>query len=699
MSIDPTASNNSTQFRMDEVPLHRNSRKETDSPIDSELVDQTKNQIRALVQEIADLAKSDCSEEDFYQGFLTRTTSALASVGGVIWTRPSNEQALKLLYQINLKRTNLVNDSTAQLQHSLLLKQFLDSPEPTVIAPNSGADEPDQAGNPTEFLLILSPLSVDSETIGLIEIFQRSGGGPATQRGYLRFLAQMSEIASNFLKTRRLRSFQMQQELWRDIDQFSRSVHGSLDTDQTAFVIANDGRRIVGCDRISVATRIGPRYRIAAVSGLDTIERRADQIKRLAQLAGTVVRTGEPLWYTGDDSKLAPQIETQLHAYIDKSHAKLLAVIPLYRKNSESTSKPRPEPLGAIIIEQIADINKQSMLERRAQIIAEHAETALSNAVEHNSIFLMPLWKQLGWLSAPFTGARFPKTVTLITAIAAVVFGLCVVPYPFEIGGTGELIAETQREIYSPKGRLIDVYEPTDPDEIVPAGAVLAQLEDNELSVQIERIVGELKQNQEQKDKLFRLQTENLDRLEKINVVSEMAKAEENIESLQSELQIKTLEAEQLTIRSPIAGHVANWQLRRNLLGRPVEPGQNLMTLVAPDTKWQLEVLVPERRMGHLLAAQNKTKEPLSVTFALASNPSQQFSGRILQVDSTLDVYDDNGNTCRMLVEFDNSQVPESLLRSGTRVTTKVNCGTRSVGFVLFHELYETLKSSYLYWF
>ncbi|MEZ6107089.1 MAG: hypothetical protein R3B96_13460 [Pirellulaceae bacterium] len=39
----------------------------------------------------------------------------------------------------------------------------------------------------------------------------------------------------------------------------------------------------------------------------------------------------EPLWYTGDDQELPPQLETPLHEYLDLSHAKSIgidAVIP-----------------------------------------------------------------------------------------------------------------------------------------------------------------------------------------------------------------------------------------------------------------------------------------------------------------------------------------------------------------------------------
>jgi transcriptional regulator with GAF, ATPase, and Fis domain/multidrug efflux pump subunit AcrA (membrane-fusion protein) len=702
MSIDPSSGNDPTQYRTDEVPLHRQARKSTEYEIDSELVDQTKNQIRTLVQEIAELAKSDCSEEEFYQGFLTRTTSALASVGGVIWTRAAATKPLKLLYHINLKRTNLVDNPPAQMQHSQLLEQVLESREPHIVAPNSGTETSEGAGNPTDFLLIFAPLIVDHEAIGLVEIFQRTGGGPATQRGYLRFLSQMAEIASDFLKTRRLRTFQMQQELWQDVDRFSRSVHSTLDIEQTAFVIANDGRRIIGCDRVSVARRVGHRYQVIAVSGLDSIERRAEQIKHLGTLTRTVVGTGEPLWYEGDDAGLAPQVEKRVHAYVDLSHSRLLGIIPLYRSSAGAVEgSPRAEPLGALIVEKISESRGRSLVERRAAMVAEHAETALSNAHEHNSVFLMPLWKRLGWLTAPFQGARLPTTLTLVIVAAAVVLGLCIVPYPFSLGGTGELIAESQQEIFTQrKGKLIDVFEPSSPSEQVPAGFILARMEDNDLNVEIESLQGELQQYQEQVTKLKRMQSDllSMERIEQIQLLGELMEAEKSVNTTRNLLSLREMQREQLTVTSPIDGFVADWQLRRNLLGRPVDAGQKLMTVVAPETRWQLEVLVPERRMGHLLAAV-QDQPSLPVSFALASNPGRQYTGTIERVDSTLDVYDDNGNCCRVLVAFDNASVPESLLRSGTRITAKIHCGNRSVGYVLFHELYESAKSSFMYWF
>ena len=47
-------------------------------------------------------------------------------------------------------------------------------------------------------------------------------------------------------------------------------------------------------------------------------------------------------------------------------------------------------------------------------------------------------------------------------------------------------------------------------------------------------------------------------------------------------------------------------------------------------------------------------------------------------------------------MSHDKQQLPE--LRSDTTVTAKVHCGRRSIGYVVFHELLETVQSKILFW-
>ncbi len=197
------------------------------------------------------------------------------------------------------------------------------------------------AANPTEFLLLLGLLKTDLENVGLVEVFQRSDSSPTTQKGYLRFLGQMCELAGDFLKSHQLRHFSDRQTLWTQLEDFTRTVHVSLDPREAAYTIANEGRRLVECDRVSVAIRKGRKCHIEAVSGQDLFDKRSNMIRLLGKLATAVVASGDPMWYTGDTRDLPPQVEDALQEYVDEAHSKTVAVLPLRRPPPPEEDDPK----------------------------------------------------------------------------------------------------------------------------------------------------------------------------------------------------------------------------------------------------------------------------------------------------------------------------------------------------------------------
>jgi len=690
-------------------------RSRKDVQVDLELVEQTRSQIRNLVQEISDLAKNETSASSFYEGFLVRITSALASVGGALWVRPSVDRPFELKYQINLSETGLASDGQSRDAHNLLLNQVATRAEPVMLPPRSGSQEsgePEGIANPTGLLLMFGTLMVDGQLMGLVEVFQRPGGGPATQRGYLRFLTQMSEVASDFLRNQKLRAFSREQQVWQSLEQFTRRIHSGLDTRQVAFALANESRRLLECDRISVATRQGQIANILSVSGLDSLERRSEQIKGLSRVVTAVLRAGKPVWHSGDSSGLAPQIESQLQPYLDKSQSRMIAILPLTdSRGSDGTDAPellsgkgrKPAPpriIGALVLENLHDSQISQKLRERAKMVCEHASLALGNSLEHNSIFLMPVWKQLSWMSAPFAGSKLPRTMFAVCVVAALAVLMCIFPWSFTLGSKGQLIAQRQQEIYARVGgTLVDVIESDDPLATVPAGTLLAKMVNYGLLQEIESITGKLNESNEQIAKLHRALGSETESKNQILLSGDLEAEKQNERSLRQTLELLKRDADALEVRSPIDGRIANWQLRRNLLGRPVEFGQNLMTMVAPDSPWQVELYVPEKRVGHLLKRMNNSDDPVPVSFTLASRPGVEFEGTVISIDQVMDVHDDQGNSARVLVGFDNQQLADDLKRSGTRVTARLYCGVRPVGYVLFRELIETANSTWKFWF
>ena len=719
MAHDPTSSDSDPVQGMAFVPPStgtadaapkRPSRRRVDlSDSDAALVDRTRAQIRELVQEVHQLAEKDCGADEFYEGFLTRIVTALASVGGAIWIRDPNTKAIQLQCHVNLKQTSLNENAQAQKVHGMLIQRLCESGDPTLVPPGTSNDSADSGGNPTDHLLVLGPIKIDGDIVGLVEIFQRPGAGPATQRGYLRFVLQMCEIAGEYQSNRRLRSFQEQQKMWTQLERFVQLVHRKLDVNDTIYAIANEGRRLIDCDRVSVATMQGSRCVVKSVSGLDAIERRSEQVKTLGRLATTVVQGKTPLWYFGDRGDLAPRLEKRISEHVEKSHARMIAVIPLLDvKPTSSDDDPfeksaamgNEKPVGAIIIEQLNEASASPLLKDRIEIVATHAQTALANSIDHQSIFLMPLWKAIGKAAQQFQGSRLIRTATIAGVIAAVIGFLGLYPYPFSLGARGNLVPESRHEIYAQlDGILTDIKVSNTGDSVVEKDQLLATMASSTLELQIGDIQGRIAQAVNERRIAETGKTGSVDADEQAAYSSQLQRASQTITNLEKELAVKLRDRELLEVRAPIAGQVVNWQVRQNLLRRPVRFGQHLMTVVPPDTQWLIELEMPERRLAHLSRAMEESGEVLTVSFALLSWPGKEFEGELLSVDQKLDVYSDEGNAALVRVRFPNDVIPQKLLRSGTRVSGKVHCGTQPIGYALFYELIETVKSKWQFWF
>src|SRR6185436_1581316 len=109
-------------------------------------------------------------------------------------------------------------------------------------------------------------------------------------------------------------------------------------------------------------------------------------------------------------------------------------------------------------------------------------------------------------------------------------------------------------------------------------------------------------------------------------------------------LELLQREREQLVVRSPIAGRVLTWDVGHQLLARPVERGEALVTVADLSSDWQLELDVPDDRIGYVLAAQHAMKPDLSVRFKLNADERQEHEGKIKEVCQTANLSQDKAS-------------------------------------------------------
>ncbi|MEM7479033.1 MAG: biotin/lipoyl-binding protein [Planctomycetota bacterium] len=675
-----------------------------------ETVEQTKQQIRALINEIAELSRSDSPAEEYFPAVLKRVVDALAAVGGAIWLL-DDEGALKLSYQINVNQELLEAENEDAVKHGKLLTRLFARGKSELVPPNSMLGDDQSEGNPSQYLLVVSPLSNGTQTTGILEVFQRPNSAPNIQRGYLRFLDQMAGLIGEWLKGRTLQKVSDRQEMWKKADHFARLAHDNLELRDTAFTIANEGRQLIECDRVSVAIKKGGKCKVLAISGQDTIENRSNIVTALNRLSTRVVAAGESLWYDGLATDLPPQLEESVEDYVDLSHGRSIAVLPIRRpeklvegdvkvkENNFSEDLSKREIIGALIVEQIESQVAPDDLKSRCDLVYEHAARALNNSMSHSDLFLMPVWRFLGRATWMFKGSALPKTLAVLSLILIGLVLMMVIKIDHDLEANGTLEPVAKKQVFAHVNGQVDVVHVRH-GQTVSKGELLISMKNRDLEVEIAGLVGQRKETLEQIAAFNNLLQEVPDRTERGRLMGQIKEYEVRKSTLESQLSLALQKREQLQRTSPIDGVVMDWQLERKLQKRPVMMGQVLVNVadISQKMPWELSLLMPEKRMRHLDdAIKANNDEPLPVKFILKSDPSVEHTGTLSKeaIHNRAMLHKEDGTVVKIRVKPDS--MAKINARPGLKVTADVTCGERSAAYVWFHEVIEWIQANVLF--
>ena len=202
----------------------------------------------------------------------------------------------------------------------------------------------------------------------------------AQQKSTLRFVSDLCDLAATYLKNRQMRQMMSQQRLWNQLEGFTHQIHGSLDLKETAYAVVNDGKRLVGCDRLSVALKIAGRTLVEAISGQEVVEQRSNLIRELTRLCKVVIRSGEDLVYTGQYRRLRPDIRDALEMYVDESGSKVVVITLLHKPETEEGAQQQRE--GAVRLPGVRADRRRAGAHRHARANRSGFEARLDCALE-----------------------------------------------------------------------------------------------------------------------------------------------------------------------------------------------------------------------------------------------------------------------------------------------------------------------------
>jgi len=676
--------------------------------IDPGLLEQTKTQIRKLVAEIAELAESDIQPNEFYGEFLNRVVGAGAAAGGALWLM-DGRGGIKLQQQLEFHLTGLLDGRVRTQPHDALLGCMIQASQATIIPPGAAVEGVPNAGNPTGFSLILAPLTVDKQVVGLVEILMDPTRRAAQQKSTLRFVGDLCDLAGQYLKNRQMRQMMSQQRLWNQLETFTHAVHGSLDLKEACFAVANDGKRLVGSDRLSVALKVGGRTMIEAVSGQEVVEQRANLIRELTRLCKAVIRSGEDLVYTGNTEGFAPDLRDCLESYVDESGSKAVIVTLLHKPEVDPTKEK--VAFGCLVAEQIGDEMAPTDAHARCEVVARHSSTALWNASEYDRA-LLPVLKLIGTPWRFFRGRTLAKILGVLALLVSVLLVLTFVPWRLTIEGKGSLLPENRRNLYAPIAGVV-LAVPVEHGQLVKEGEVVCEIESKDLQKEWTKLMAAKQEAQTQEDSLRRqangpsLPGRND---EKVSLQAQQYEAHIKAESAEKQIKIIQEQIESLKVRAPQDGIITTWEPQKTLKGRPVEVGTELLQIAAVGGDWLMEVEVPDDDMGPILEAQARlrkeiasgTKSPsstLEAYFVTATDPEHRYPGYVRQVGAKAETVETK-HVVKVTVGFTEKVRADFLtrnqsLRPGSEVRARVQCGEARLAYVLLrdvvHVFYETV--------
>jgi multidrug resistance efflux pump len=309
----------------------------------------------------------------------------------------------------------------------------------------------------------------------------------------------------------------------------------------------------------------------------------------------------------------------------------------------------------------------------------------------------MPVWRAIGSLGVVVKARNLPKTLAVVGVLILALIGMFLVPTNLMLSADGTLEPMVKQNVFvNVPGTVVEVL--VEDQQLVEEGEPLVVLYNAELSVELQRARGErLVTSQRLASVRDALNRRGLSEDERTKLAGQVMELQESLQSLQNQITLREQQMAELTLRSPITGQVMlSWDVERSLLRRRAEAGQILMAIADPKDEWELELYMPERRMGHVNRAQESIRPDLEVDYILATEPRRRLHGNVRYIDPVSRVHEDAGHSVLIRVDIDEQELG-SELRPGAKVHARVNSGRCSYGYRWFHEAIAWVQTKLLF--
>ncbi len=651
------------------------------------------------LQEIRQITRGTTNRRDLFDRVLQQLVADTGADLGVIWN--CDQQPFRPVVQHST--SDMTPLQMSKQKHDDLLNQVVDQRTMAIVRPAGGKEQ-------NEPLVIMAPVGGIGQS--LVELVVPFSGEFDQSAPFLKQLGEVCQLVSKSqvdLKSGEEKqanaSPPVEDNRLFDVaafSQFSTAIHQSIDGDLTHKNIANETRNLLDCDRVTVVTLHRGKFRVAAISGQPSVNRRSNTVRLLEDLARLCLKTETTLWYPEANTNALPKIEDALSEYLSLSASRSLVIHPIYETADQVVEDPdridtkKQRVIGGVIYEHCAHQWDEPSVSPKLELTTLQSGNAMRNSWNHRQLFLYGLWRTLGKSRLLTTPRLLPKALLVLCGIAAVVLFLVFYRVPFYVPATGVLVPAEIRGVFpSIEGEVASVK--VKHGQKVTAGDTLVQLRSDELRLRITETDGRLNALRQ---RAAATESQSFDSFGESNEKAENSLDSINaeIQSLQRQKEILQQMAGELVVKAPCDGSVITWDVEQKLVGRTVAPTQRIMEVADIAGQWEVLLDVDDRRVGHLMRGIDASADrPLSVRFTMAADPNQVYEGQIVETSRAMRLSGEHEQQFRVRVNFDESDLSLKQTRSG--VTAKIYCGYEtSIGYLWLHEVPAAFRRYVLFY-
>lgn len=635
-----------------------------------------------LLIDVESFARSNRPADAYWREMLSRAVESLAARGAVAWCIADEAGTLKPAAVVGVPAappasiaptSSTIAAATARARCSCLLM--------------TGAAHPDDAAvrNSADAATLAAPIVVDGRTVAVIEMLMRHETPPDACEGALRVVEALAESSAVYCREQQRRGSLEQLAGLKSIDEFLTVLYRATDVRSTAFALANEGQRRLGCDRLSVLVVRDGRPIDLAVSGVDLVDRAAPTPATLERLLLAAAQQHKPLDSSSAPADQPPDLKSALAEYQSVAGTHPLRIIPPVGAAAETNT------VAWLAAENFSTDFAPDFAARLEPVI-RHGTLALQRAAQTETA---AVWQRR---VAPFSRfASTPRRKVLLLALAVVAMVPFLIPADLTVEARGRWEPRHRRDLFASLDGIVHEVRVAHGDPVA-ADQVVVVLRSPELELELSRVLGEIESSQSRLASLRTLRTSAGSAAATTAVRQQELTAEEEqlkltLAAREQELALLRARQAELQVRAPIAGRALTWNIEQRLAGRPVARGQLLLHVADVTGPWDVELDLPQGRVGDVLEAMTSTAAPPTATFVTAVDPEVRHDAKLTHVSAGVELDESGQVVVPAVLESTPNTAAAGDRRPGAVVTATIVCRRTTLAQVWWHELTQFVRS------